>query len=147
MSLRQVIEEIVEEMENENEPMCGYVLPYAKQLRRALKASEGETAPHTISADGGMQHVSPELQHAAMLERAKQELRKAKAATSRAEDDAFVQQGYEPGTSFITLQGGMSDGVIVPIANNAPVGAKTAVGGEVYSKQSDGSWRLHTPSD
>lgn len=154
MSLRDVIADIASDMDRDADEWeragdqrsvsQSYDLrSYAKQLRRALKASEGERQAVARADVGDLPAEllqNPELQHAAMIEKAKAELRRAKAAANKAEDNAFAQTGYDEGTGFVCLVGGNSDGLMVPMAGNAPIGAKTMVGGQVYCKGDDGRW-------
>lgn len=88
---------------------------FSRQLRTAVKASDGEKAAPTAP------QVAPGLQHFIEIEKARAELREQKKRTN-------LEDAHD---NYATCVGGKSDGVLAPIAF-MPVGARTIIDGEVY---------------
>ena len=147
MSFREVVAEIVDEMEkeaqNRNDVYMTTVLrSYTKQLRIALKASEGEqTHSHTQNI------VTPEVQHDVMIRKFREEFRKEKGDNSvialpEEKQLSDFQESYE-GFSVV-VEGGPSDDTWFQVNPNMPVGANTMIGSAVYTlkKHDNGSYYM-----
>lgn len=127
MSLAEAVLSVAEEMEKEAKHFEGdtsvsltariAIEAYAKQLRIAVKASQGNFPPQTT--------VLPEQ---VMEDRAKQ---------IRLRDQQVEAYQEENSRQLTLLQGGDSDGVAISAPPNLPVGAKTLQAGQVYVKGED----------
>jgi hypothetical protein len=145
MSLRDVITEIAKDMEKEAGEVRGpdsyehkrALQDYAKQLRRALKASEGEVvaAVRPIDAVRATQ-LTPEMQHVLMIEEERNRIRASKGGQivtvpgGQAERMGSVEERVD-GIN-VEVEGGQLDGTFVPVPPEMPPGAKTELFKEVY---------------
>lgn len=140
MSLRDAVLEIADQMQTDSDEWAvstepsliyAFVRGYIRQLRSAVKASEGES--HTQAASD-MQWIPGQNNHLskALAQQAKEELQ---SATSRlhAEEAVGVQ-----GVVMAVLHGGPFDGDTVPLSPDMPKGAKTAIGDAVYQLTESG---------
>lgn len=133
MSLKEAILEVAAEMEahaiKDTNPIGERTLAklWAAQLRIACKA-----APDTPAVPQGMaQALMPApVQHAMMIEKAREEFRKNKQGQQVAEKITAIQTG---GERMLELVGGDNDGVMWPAPADLPEGAKTKVGVDVYT--------------
>lgn len=111
--------EIVDDMEKETGTCPAVVVAgYAKQIRRVIKAGS-DSKPNSVVAS-----ISPafmQLSEAA----AKEQMRSARKEELSA-------------PNFVDCVGGGSDGTVVDIPSDVPVGAKTVIDQEIYQLQSDG---------
>jgi hypothetical protein len=134
MSLAQVVLEIAEELELEcktcetNEAISLLTM-YAKQLRRAVKASEGA---EQIKATSQIEAMA-----ASIIPTPRQVL----ASTARADRDvaqkrAVAEEGM--GVRMCVCVGGASEGDMVPFDPNAPIGVRSVIGRQVYQLKEDG---------
>jgi len=125
MSLKDVILEIAEEMEEEakvfikaNADFAPVIVKgWAKQLRQAVKASKGDdivTAENMVTAF--MNQPIPRVN-----------VHKPPVRDSLESPDDMMGGGR-----MVLCIGGENDGVCAPLDNRAPMGCKTLVGGEVY---------------
>lgn len=134
MSLAEVILDIASDMEAEDAGTGTYALlkSYARQLRRAVKAAEGVTptsTPHPArdpTLDAPRQDTLNKIIARKIEERGRM---------------TEIAEGIVRGPTFRELVGGESDGTTGPLSPEAPVGAKTVVGIEVYELKEDG--KLH----
>jgi len=137
MSLRDAITDIAVDMETDDGSSS--LKNYAKQLRRALRATEGEVValPPVVNPMMSMLGMMPgfgaEAQHALMIEKAKQERRAQRKAEGLLE--GFGEGQLSEGQTVFLLQGGPLDGVTVPADSSVPVGSKTMIDGHVYRKE------------
>lgn len=123
MSLREVVLEIADEMEGlakdagNNGVMSETVIGWAKQLRRAIKASES---------------AEPQTNPREFAERALQRQEDLRAVRKQA--------AHEESTDTMrALVGGPFDGDMAPVPSAMPIGAHTMIGGEIYTKEMDGN--------
>lgn len=122
MSLRDAVQEIVEEMgreifsSNVSSNIVNMFDGYKKQLRMALKASEGETLTTPF-----FRPVNEE--HREILQREQQAVELGQRA-------ARAEEGI--GETVYLCCGGTNDGVMVPMEGLPPEGAKTLISGQVY---------------
>ncbi len=134
MALSDAILEIAEQLEGVGKeaqtPNNFVFFSFANQLRTAVKASEGNQLP---AQQARQVPLDPAYQNFMMIEKAKAELREKRAKELLRED------GMNSGMA-VTI-GGKSEATYVPIDPRMPVGAKTAIGLEVYVLEQDG--KLH----
>lgn len=155
MSLRDAIAEIADDIEHELkacEASGSFVThkevrSWVKQLRRALKASEGEKQTVTPQQVGPLNPLlySPSMaqgQHLLGVEAAKLEFRNKKQAEDQAPQKATVEEKYD-GVN-VELVGGEMDGTFTPIPPDTRLGSHTTIFGEVYTltRGDDGVHRL-----
>lgn len=143
MALHDVVLEIAEDMEKVDWgrypgcpiPEVAYCVEnWVKQLRRAVKAAEGQQ-PQVNPITSLVLSASPEaasLQNATMIEQARAEFRKGK-------QKGGVQEQLEP--RMVMTVGGPEDGTTVPCDPAMPVGARCLLDGETYELMVDG--KLH----
>ncbi len=132
MALRDAVADLVSQMEEDikaHEAEAHYdaaqsLRMYARLLSMALKASEGEQAP-------SRQALLPSQIEGEIMARAREE---ARAARHRKEAAEGVANATE---NLVECVGGELDGTWVPLPAEAPVGAKTGVGGGVYVLEVD----------
>jgi hypothetical protein len=136
MSLRDAITEITTDMETEDHPI---LKSYAKQLRRVLKATEGEAAapaavnPLMMGMMGAMPGFGAEAQHSLMVEKARQELRAQRKALGLME--GFGEGQLSEGQTLVYMDGGPLDGTYVPAPSNVAVGNRCPIDGHIYRKE------------
>lgn len=133
MSLSEAVLEITEEMIREADDLKGQneliwmaLRNWAKQLKVAVRASEGTALSAEMKYDEqgrGTVFLHPDAQHFQMIERARKELREQKRASE-------AQEGDE--TRMAVCEGGPADGETVPLSAGMPAGAKTMIDGKVY---------------
>lgn len=145
MALHDAIKEIIEDMENEaadansrddREVKAARSLRgYAKDLRRILKACEGNTqAPPPMTP---LPILDPRIQDRVMIEKAREELRTSKRQTE-------LQEAGDLQTALVV--DGPEKDTYAPISSAMPHGARTHVGkGHVYELKPDGKL-YHVPS-
>lgn len=146
MSLRDAVSEIAEDMEREVEPCTTVTLhSYAKQLRRALKASEGEQ-PAVIRPTPP---VTPEMQHFLAIEAERAKIRSARGESVLGghppRDDNWKATAEEKADGVhVEIAGGQLDGSFVAVPPEMPPGAKMPLFGEIYvlSPSPDGPPKL-----
>lgn len=121
MGLREAVSDVADQMEQDAKQMEGHfrrnMMAFVRQLRTAIKASEGEAQPQTNRI------LIPEMQHEAAIAAEREKLRLAK---QRANTEETANTGY------VACVGGDSDGDTAPIDPNMPQGAKTMIGACVY---------------
>ncbi len=164
MSLAEAVLDIVEEMEmtietNTSADLCRDVLSWAKQIRRAVKASGGIpvetpmaktekilTATHLPTPAGTpitfALNQSPLAARdpwpLAEKERLEKERNSQKSHQDRIrQDQAEAAAREESGTKLTYLVGGDLDGDMMPLNPSMPVGAKTLLSGQVYVLEAD----------
>jgi len=127
MSLRRAVELIVEDMEADNTVSQFSLKTYARLLRMALKASEGEPPqPTQVSNQPDWSKMSPKEQARYCIEMEKHKHREGKDPEQHEEQS-------------ILCMGGPADGTYYRIAASMPLGAYCEViPGHVYSRQGDG---------
>ncbi len=138
MSLRDVILEIVDDMDNEialvtraDAQFCpSFVKTWAKQLRYAVKASEGEI-PH-------LQTVRTAVPNELLPGYGGPRKNTVKAPVR---DQLESPDDLQGGGRMVLCVGGGNDGVCAPLDNRAPIGCKTLVENDVYILKGDG--QLH----
>ncbi len=137
MSLRDAISDIAADMESDDG--TGTLKNYAKQLWRALRATEGEVVASPMAAVnpmmslGMMPGFGAEAQHALMVEKAKQERRAQRKAEGLLE--GYGDGQLSEGQTMIQLSGGPLDNTLIPADSSIPVGSKTMIEGHVYRKE------------
>ena len=99
---------------------------FASHLRILVKSHEAPGPVWPVHATAPA--MPAELQHAIMIEKAKEEFRKTK-------------QEEQEGKRVVPSVGGVLQGDYVPIDTAMPVGAKTLIAEQVYILQADG--KLH----
>ncbi|MDE2095728.1 MAG: hypothetical protein KGL39_00595 [Patescibacteria group bacterium] len=102
---------------------------YAKQLRFAVKASEGVSPLPLVSQP----EVPAFINHRLQIEKAKEEFRKDPSQIKRITD---LEESIEP--RLLELVGGASNGDHATVPGNMPIGARTQVNGQVYKLHKDG---------
>ncbi len=123
MSLADAVLAVATEMETEaekcvhTEDAC-LMRSFAKQLRLAVKASQGNFSPQTTV-----------LPSQVMEDRAKQ---------IRLRDQRIQAEQEEASRELMVLHGGKSDATMTPVQRNMPIGAKIIRDGEVYVLGEDG---------
>ena len=136
MALKDAVLEIADSMaeyirQSDNEGAKLVVISFAQQLKIAVKAAEGQIN----SIDSivlGASNESASLQNARMVEQAREEFRKGKKSGN-------FQEAVEP--RMVLAVDGPEDGVMVPLAQDAPMGARVRLGEVVYELRADG--QLH----
>lgn len=130
-AVREVAETMIEAMEAmgkaEVDPVFRMqILGWAGQLITACKA-----APDAPTASPFAHPLmSPQTQHAVMIEKAREEFRKTKQADSVQEKISSVQTG---GERMLELVGGDNDGVVYPAPADLVEGqSRTRVGTDIY---------------
>lgn len=162
MSLRDAVEDIAKQLDElaaEYEKDCETypassdyarrtkreLLGMARQLRTAVKASEGERPPLSVVnlPNGGVSIMGTQgstmvPDHRSLIDKAREEIRREKAASGELHE---AEESLAPG--FTTLVGGSCNGDMVPRPEGMPVGAHSQFGGmgEVYTLMEDG--QLH----
>jgi hypothetical protein len=139
MSLRDAITEIISQMEEDLKEVAdsttfpGISLKgHIRQLKSALKASEGEPAPAPKIV------VPPEVAHRIGIEEARKEFRgKSKRLPNEDAPAALLiaEEMLEP--SMAEMMGGPGNGTFAPIPPEMPVGASTKVAGAIYKLEGD----------
>lgn len=149
MSLKEAVLEIATEMENEAKALEGTagaeyarmtLRGFAKQLRVACKAAPDQgPAPSVPAAPAlglGAGLVPEELQHFLGVQKAREDLRRAKNATDAQE---IVEQ------RSVWIVGGPHDGACTQIPPQMPVGYRIERFGLVYELRQDGNLHpVHT---
>lgn len=140
MSLRAAVEEIVKDMEEDDSMTEDVAVPsrqfrsYVKQLKLALKASEGEQAPQSQPQPSLMQQLvlsDPSIQHAVEIEKARASIRKTKDP--------------EKGEAEMLLcKGGLAEGNYFAVDAGMPDNAFVQIGGQVYQRKGN---ELHHQDD
>jgi hypothetical protein len=140
MSLKDAVEEIVNEMEEEIKQLKGWkgcidypensLRGYMKQLKTALKAAGDEctsrpanTSPPSPNNFFDPRLITPEIQRASEVEKYRAEFKNKNAIKEEAIDGNMVQLLETPGEEDITYH---------PIDPSMPVGARTAIAGSIY---------------
>ncbi len=143
MSLRDVIGEIADDMEkwadgdDIPQTITNEIRSYAKQLRRALKASEGEVQQQTQSSP----FLVPQVQHDHFIAKAREEFRKQKGEGQGGIHPAMDRKAeFEEAQDGIMVQtsNGPVDGDWVSVDPQMPVGAKRVLAGGVYVLKQEG---------
>lgn len=142
MSLQDVVLEIADEMERAGNALVANadrdgalagvgMKDYAKQLRRAVKASEGYRSP--VSTPDEFQQT---FRHkgSPLVDTSDPEVQKVKALieaeTKHTRKITNAEEGLS--TDMLTFVGGPFDGELAPLDSSAPVGAKIPAGNAVY---------------
>lgn len=138
MSLRDAVAEIADDLDKDAKQyamrgdgiLVSLLSSYAKQLRRALKASEGEQQVT-------QQIITPQVQHDHMINKFREEFRKQKSEKGesvpvmREERDKAELEEVHDGIQ-VHVSGGPDDDCWVQIDPRMPIGAKTMLAGGVY---------------
>lgn len=150
MSLQKAVEAVVEDMElriKDEKLGAKYVdfwevMSWAKQLRIAMKATEGEQAT-------SMPKMDPEAFHREQIDKARAEFRKNKEeGLVRSEKDTAPVGSVnteEGQLSVYEVLDGPAKGDHVPMSGDAPVGAYTRLGDSVYQLGQDRKLRYSRP--
>lgn len=107
---------------------------YARELRVAVKASAGSAAPPTT---GWGSLISPQAQHAQMIDLAREEFRKHK---QRGE----AEEGMDG--KMVMARGGPCDGTMVNVPNDVTPKMRSIIAGGVYEYGEDNLLH-HLPQD
>ena len=135
MALSEAVLEIAEEMIREaddlkaqNEFVWMTLRNYAKQLKVAVKACEGQVTERHPSVQESL-FLHPSAQHFQMVEQERQKLREEKR-------NRELREAGEP--CFAVCKGGPADGDTVSIDPGMPLGARTMIDGGVYALHNGG---------
>ena len=112
------------------------VRSYARELRTAVKASEG-TANSNLLTGYALADSSNAGSHRQFIEEAKKQLRAEKEKTG-------VQEKSE---QMVECRGGSADETLAPVATDMPVGARCQVAGCWYTLRQDANGVFLEPTE
>ena len=129
-AIMDIAAEMTEEANNGIVPSeaCFILKAYAKQLKTAVKAAEGQSQS-TIIQPANPILMDANWQNIMGVEKAKEQLRRERRESLLEEDK------QSPG--LVLVVGGTSDGTYAPIPPTMPVGAFAPIGVEVYELRAD----------
>jgi hypothetical protein len=111
------------------------VRSWAKQIRRAVKAAEGEPNQQNLGL-----MLAPEMQHVLEIEKAKAEFR----GKIKTDDGSLAEEIAE---TMMEIVSGPAEGTFVKVAGGGKPGMKTVVDGAVYQIGASGNRLLFNATE